>query len=108
MFIMKKIQNSVVSVLILSFVFLAMHDFAMLEIDSSPHYNSYNSSFANLSEGSELDIIDDVHENIHSLFAISRQSAPSVVDALVAFQANHAISGISSNNDCVLERPPLG
>ena len=105
MSIMKKIQNSVVSVLILSFVFLAMHDFAMLEIDSSPHYNS---SFVNLSEGSESDIIDDVHESIHSLFAISRQGAPSVVDALVAFQANHAISGISSNNHCVLERPPLG
>lgn len=95
---MKKSQNSVISVLLFSFIFLAIHDFAMIKIDSCNHYE-VSSKVTHL--------VDDIHEKIHTLFAIDAVVTLETDYILTAFKPNFNIFIITSNHNHVLERPPL-
>lgn len=106
---MKKMQNRILSVLIFSFIFLVMHDFAMLKIDSHDYYNtpSTDVELVNISAESELDLADLIHKSIHTLLAIDTQNTPRIAEMLIQSKPIYTIIGMSSNNNHVLDRPPL-
>lgn len=96
--IMKKFQNSAVSVLLFSFLFLVIHDFAIMKIDPGNHYET-SSKVTHLS--------DEIHKSIDTLFAIASDEAPAVYYLLSTFKQNTNIFIITQNYNDVLERPPL-
>ena len=105
---MKKIKNALVSVLLFSFVFLVMHDFVIAKLDTCNHYStSSTESHALISSKSNLDIVDDIHESIHTMIAIDNENTPLIPNFIAALKPNTTINGVTSNNNFVLERPPL-
>lgn len=105
---MKKIKNSVVSVLLFSFLFLAVHDFAMLKIDSSNHYVTSSTSVHLVdSSSSKVNLVDDIHKSIHTLIAIDSEEILLSQYILTTFKPSPVICAPISNYNTVLERPPL-
>ena len=104
---MKKIKNALVSVLLFSFVFLVMHDFAIAKLDSCNHYDTSSTQSHLATSTSNLDIVDDIHESIHTMIAIDADNTPCIPSFIATLKPNKTIHGISSRNNFVLERPPL-
>lgn len=105
---MKKIKNALVSVLLFSFVFLVMHDFVIVKLDGCNHYDtSSTQSHLLISSTNNLEIVDDIHEIIHSIMAIDLDSTPYLPSFIASMKPSQTIYGISSHNNFVLERPPL-
>jgi hypothetical protein len=106
---MKKNQNRILSVIIFSFIFLVLHDYAMLKIDPHNHPSilSTDIELVNISAQKSPDLADDIHKSIHTLVAINTQNTARFFDIILQPNPNCTIIGMSSNNHYVLERPPL-
>jgi hypothetical protein len=97
---MKKLQNAILSVLMLSFAFVVLHDFALQE------HSSATVTVVSMEQQSSLDLAEKIHKSIHTLVALQSEEPLYFVEIPIILKPNYIISFHSSNNNCVLERPP--
>ncbi len=91
-------KRKILSVLIFSFLFLALHDFAMPKVELQKGYGVASE---------KLQLSDEVHETIHTLVAIQSAQTLLIADVVLPYEQSWTIFGMSSVSNCVLERPPL-
>ena len=105
---MKKIKKSLLSVLLFSFAFLVLHDYAMLGL-SSHHMHELNfekpSSELN-SKCTTLNMELQIHDSIHNIVALGID-IPYIPAMLPDSQPFETEICIITHNSFVLERPPL-
>jgi hypothetical protein len=98
---MNKIESckrKILSVLIFSFLFLALHDFAMPKVEPQKSYEL---------SSKKIQLSDEIHESIHTLLAIQSSQTPLIPDVVLPYEQSWTIFGMSSVYNFVLERPPL-
>ena len=100
---MKTLKKSILSVLLLSFVFLSFHDYAVA--DAYAQTNSEISSHT--CAESNLDIASHIHDSIHTLLV-----APTLEDIQITFTSLYlkpfdSQLSFKSHIGLVPQRPPL-
>jgi len=98
---MKKSKKSLLSLLLLSFVFLVVHDFVM------PAFGAEDSNTITLQEQQMEDISEDIHKNIHTIIAVAIFASLSFEESDRVLQPHYRVTINDSNNLFILERPPL-
>ena len=105
---MKKFKNTLLSVLLFSFSFLVIHDYMMADLGISSYQEQ------SLDKGcvsadttkSTLDTVSHLHDSIHTM--IMMDSEASLETSLAPHSKPSYIQlGFATNNNFVLERPPL-
>lgn len=91
-------KRKILLVLLLSFSFFVVHDFAMPKMELEKSYTQ---------DSKKIQISDEIHNSIHTLFAPDVQTPLLTPYVLVLFEKNWTVFGVTSNYNCVLERPPL-
>lgn len=66
---MKRYKNNILSILLLAFTFLVVHDYVVL--NTSPEMGFYDSEDMGIHLESNKDIFSDIHDDIHTMFEIS-------------------------------------
>lgn len=106
---MKKLKNLLLSFLLFSFGFIVMHDFVMSEND----VKSQQVTVMQKDKGQKQNffkvetISHDIHKTIHTLVAVKNESAIYLTAPLTQTDTSGTPQCCSSNNNNVLERPPL-
>ena len=100
---MKKIKKIVLSVLLLTFAFISVHDYALPSVKSDTAYEQVHLEC----EGSIVDLASHLHDSVHSLLLNPLQEI-SLIAPISPYQKqleskNLFISHIGS----VAQRPPL-
>ena len=105
---MKKIKNTLLSVLLFSFAFLVVHDYMMADLGVSA-YQGQSLEKVSTSVESTTDVlsaISHLHDSIHTM--IIMDSGDTLYTSLVPYnKPSYTQLGFASNNNSVLERPPL-
>jgi hypothetical protein len=94
----KSSKRKILSVLLFSFLFLALHDFVMPKMELTKSYDAISY---------ELELSEEIHKSIHSLFTLESAAASLTYYLLVLFEPSLRVLGFASSYNCVLERPPL-
>ena len=105
---MKKIKNTLLSVLLFSFSFLVVHDYMMADLGiSSYQEKSVNEiGVATDSTAETLSAVSHLHDSIHTM--IIMDCVGTLDNSLVPYnKPSYAQIGFATNNNSVLERPPL-
>ena len=105
---MKKIKKSLLSVLLFSFAFFVLHDYAMLELSSHHmHEVTFEKPSSELnSECATLNMELQIHDTIHNMIALGIEN-PYIPMLLLDLQPLETEICIITHNSLVLERPPL-
>lgn len=93
------------SLLLLSFAFLVVHDFVMPAFEST--FESSYSHQTTLQEQQMHDISEDIHETIHTIVAADVFVLYSFLQQPLTLNPLYRVTLNDSNNLSVLERPPL-
>jgi len=105
---MKKIKNTLLSVLLFSFAFLVVHDYTMTNLGVSS-YQGQPLEKVSTSLESTSDVLSGVshlHDSIHTM--ITMDGARLLDTSLVPYgKPSYVELGFATNNNSVLERPPL-
>ena len=105
---MKKIQNALLSVLLFSFSFLVVHDYMMadLGISSYQEQSLERGCISADTTKSTLDAVSHLHDSIHTMIAMDSETS---LESSLAPHNNPSYTqvGFATNNNIVLERPPL-
>lgn len=100
---MKKIRKIVLSVLLFTFAFISIHDYAMIDIQSNTAYELVHVDC----EESAVELTSHIHDNIHSLLLDSIQK-PVTTTLLPPYQKQtQARDLFISYINSVPVRPPL-
>lgn len=105
---MKKIKNALLSVLLFSFTFLVVHDYMMADLGISSYSGESISKVNVLCEttSDSFNAVSHLHESIHIM--ITMDSDETINTALILdSKPSYIESSFASNNNFVLERPPL-
>ena len=96
---MEKMKNSLLSALLFSFVFLIVHDYAMVQVDTiaSTHLTS---------ETKTLTVDAQIHESIHMMIAMDIGHTTNT-SILLDNKPSDIEHGFATHENYVLERPPL-
>ena len=105
---MKKFKNTLLSVLLFSFAFLAVHDYMMAEVCISSYQEQALNKVSALSEptSKSLTAVSYLHDSIHTMIftdTYGMLSASLIADN----KPSYVKLGFATNNNFVLERPPL-
>lgn len=105
---MKKIKNALLSVLLFSFSFLVIHDYMMADLGISPYQEQSFNKVSILTEtaSDELHAVSHLHDSVHTMITMDSTDTYNV--SLVPYSKPSYIElGFATNNNFVLERPPL-
>ena len=105
---MKKIKNILLSVLLFSFAFLVVHDYMMADLGISSYQEQSLDKVSTLktSTSDNLTAVSHLHESIHTMITMDGDDVITV--SLIPDNKPLYIElGFASNNNFVLERPPL-
>ena len=105
---MKKIKNTLLSVLLFSFAFLVLHDYAIAQVDFSHKHELILSESSSLlkSECVTLSMESQIHESVHTM--ISSEIGTFIVSGLIIGGKPLDIEiSLATHDNFVLERPPL-
>ncbi|MEA3371364.1 MAG: hypothetical protein U9Q40_08480 [Campylobacterota bacterium] len=105
---MKKIKNKLLLVLLFSFAFVVVHDYAMLELDK-PSYkveSSFEECQTLTQSADEPCAVSHLHDSVHTMIA-KETDALLTTSLIVDNKLSYTKTTLSSHNNFVLERPPL-
>jgi len=102
---MKKIKNSLLSVLLFSFAFLVVHDYMIADLGVSS-YQEKSMEKTYMSSECTSDAISHLHDSIHTMIIVD---SDDILDTSIVPYAKPSYTqlGFATNNNSVLERPPL-
>ena len=105
---MKKLKNTLLSVLLFSFAFLVVHDYMMadLGVSSCKEQSICKVSTSVESTTDVLSAISHLHDSVHTMIVM--ESDDPLYTSLVPYsKPSFTQLGFATNNNSVLERPPL-
>ena len=105
---MKKIKNTLLSVLLFSFAFLVVHDYMMadLGVSSCQEQSLCHVSISMESTTDVLSNISHLHDSVHTMIVMDSDS--NLDTSLVPYnKPSYTQISFVTNNNSVLERPPL-
>ena len=105
---MIKIKNTLLSVLLFSFAFLVVHDYIMADIGVSS-YQGQSLEKVSASAESASDVLSGIshlHDSIHTMITMD---CVGLLDTSLVLhnKPSYTQLGFATNNNSVLERPPL-
>lgn len=105
---MKKIKNTLLSVLLFSFAFLVVHDYSMADLGvPSCQEQSLEKVSASVESTSDvLSGISHLHDSIHTMITMDYAELLDT-DLVPHSKPSYTQLGFATNNNSVLERPPL-
>ncbi len=105
---MKKFKTTLLSVLLFSFVFFVVHDYAMAQVDSSHNYTPTlaTSSIVSESDCATLNMETQMHESIHIMIARDIETESSSILILDNKPSDVEVA-FATHKSFILERPPL-
>ena len=105
---MKKFKNTLLSVLLFSFSFLVIHDYMMADLGISSYQEQSLDKVCVSTDTpkSTLDAVYHLHDSVHTMITMDSDNA--IVTSLFPYTKPSYIQlGFATNNNFVLERPPL-
>ena len=105
---MKKIKNALLSVLLFSFAFLVVHDYVMADLGVSSHQEQFLNKVCLSAEvtHSTLDGVSHLHDSVHTMITMDNSDA-LIPSAFPYIKPSYIEISFATNNNFVLERPPL-
>jgi len=105
---MNKIKKTILSVLLLSFAFLIIHDYVMADIQESAYQTLSIEKKCQVSKqaAEKLCGVSHLHESIHAMIAMDTQNTLEA-SLILNNKLSYTKLGFSSYDNFVLERPPL-
>lgn len=105
---MKKFKNALLSVLLFSFTFLVVHDYMMADLGVSTYEveSLAQKSIVSKAASDTLGAISHLHDTVHVMIATDVETAPTA-SLTLNNNPSYTLHRFSSNNNFVLERPPL-
>lgn len=105
---MKKLKNTLLSVLLFSFSFLVVHDYMMADLGISTYQEQSVNKVTTSTESAvdRLSAVSHLHDSIHTM--ITMDCVGALDNSLVPYnKPSYTQLGFATNNNSVLERPPL-
>ena len=105
---MKKFKNTLLSVLLFSFSFLVIHDYMMADLGISSYQEQSLDKVCVSTDTtkSTLDAVYHLHDSVHTM--ITMESDKVIIVSLFEYtKPSYTQLGFATNNNFVLERPPL-
>lgn len=106
---MKRYKNKLISVLLLAFTFLLVHDYVIHSISQDMKHSVYVSQNQTLdsSQNIDKDICSDIHDNIHTMFEIKLEEYALVYLISSTNKPNIAEATSTSYISLVPNKPPV-
>ena len=105
---MKKFKNTLLSVLLFSFSFLVIHDYMMADLGISAYQEQSLDKVCVSTDTTKsiLDAVYHLHDSVHTMITMDSDNA-IITSPFPYTKPAYIQLGFATNNNFVLERPPL-